>query len=76
MKKLMNTKLFSLLAKNSQEVSNDEIKNAYEHFAEQVNIVNQCDNNYVTIFQILSVTRIELVFLSKQLQCEQGKKCV
>lgn len=76
MNELLKTKLFSLLAKDSQqEVSNDEMKNAYGNFAEQVKIVNQPENNYLIIFRILSITRIELLFLSTQIQYEQGKKC-
>lgn len=75
MNELLKMKLFSLLAKDSQEVSNDEMKNAYGNFTEQVKIVNQPENNYLIVFRILSITRIELVFLSKQTQYEQGGKC-
>lgn len=74
MNELVNTRFCSTLAKPSQEVTNEEMKNAYEHFVEKVKAVSNFEDN-ITVMRTLSITRIELVFLLKQNQCEQGKKC-
>lgn len=76
MNELLKTKLFSLLAKNSQEVSNDEMKNAYENFAELVKTtVSQSEMDYQQSFRMLNVSRIELAFLKSLYRYEQGEKC-
>lgn len=71
----LQTDLFSLLAKNSQEVSNDEMKNAYETLVENVKILNQSETDFKTIYRILNITRIEFKTLQTQILCEQGEKC-
>ena len=76
MNDLLRTELFSLLAKNSQEVSNDEIMNAYESFVERIKILNQSENNYTVIIRTLNLTRIELLALQAENLYEQGKKCI
>lgn len=75
MENLVKSELFSLLAKSSQEVSNDEMKNAYEAFVEKVKILNQSENNYAVIIRTLNLTRIELIALQIGDLYEQGKKC-
>lgn len=74
MNEILKTKLFSLLADTSQ-VTNYEMQQAYEPFVKEVETLNQPETDYPTIFRILNITRIELVFLLKQFQCEQGGKC-
>ena len=71
----LQIELFSLLAKNLQEVSNDEMKNAYESFVREVEIFNQSETDYLTILRTLSFTRIEFKTLQTQILCEQGEKC-
>lgn len=75
MNDLFKSELFSLLTKSSQEVSNDEMKNAYEAFVERVKILNQSENNYTVIIRTLNLTRIELTALQTGDLYEQGKKC-
>lgn len=74
MNELVNMRFFSLVTEGSQEITNEEMKNAYEHFVEKVKAVSGFEDN-ITVMRTLSITRIELVFLLKQNQYEQGKKC-
>ena len=75
MNDLLKSELFKRLSDSSQEVSNDEMKNAYESFVREVEIFNQFETDYLTIFRTLSFTRIEFKTLQTQILCEQGKKC-
>ena len=75
MNDLLKSELFKRLSDSSQEVSNDEMKNAYESFVREVEILNQSETDYLTIFRTLSFTRIEFKTLQTQILCEQGKKC-
>lgn len=67
---ILNTKLLSALTEPSQ-VANEEMQNAYEDFVEQVTTISRAETDYIEIFRLLNLTRIELVFN----QYGQGKKC-
>lgn len=71
MNELTKTVLFSLLSEPSQ-VTNEEMRDAYGCFMEQIRTVSQSEQNYSEIFRILSVTRAELVFLETLNRYEQG----
>lgn len=75
MNDLLKSELFKRLSDSSQEVSNDEMENAYEDFVEKVKILNQSENNYTVIIRTLNLTRIELTALQTVFLYEQGKKC-
>ena len=53
---LLETKFFSLLADTSQEVTNEEMQNAYGKFIEQIRMVSN-GNDYSTTYRILVATR-------------------
>lgn len=74
MKELLKSRLFSLLSETSS-VTNEEIKNAYGCFMEQVENVSQSELNHSEIFRILNTTRIEFAFLKSLYRYEQGEKC-
>ena len=74
MNELSKERLISLLSEPTQ-VTNEEIKNAYECFMEQLRTVNQSDRNCSGVFQMLNVTRIELESLQSLYRYEQGEKC-
>ncbi|OJU53411.1 MAG: hypothetical protein BGN96_17335 [Bacteroidales bacterium 45-6] len=74
MNDLLQTGLFSLLAESSV-ATNHEMHLAYETLVKQVETLNQPETDFQIIFRILNITRIELVFLLKQFQSEQGGKC-
>lgn len=74
MNDLLKTSLFSLLSETSP-VTTNEMKNTYENFVNEVKNLNQSDRDYIIVYRILSLTRIELASLSKQFRYEQGKKC-
>lgn len=71
----LESKLFSLFPETSQEVTSQEIQNAYEEFIAYVDTISQVGNDLTSIIRKLTITRIELVSLLKQNQYEQGKKC-
>jgi hypothetical protein len=73
--KMLYSRLFGLLSEPSQEVTNEQIQNAYGHFVEQVEAVSQSENNYAEIYRMLNNTRIELVFLQTLYRYGQGEKC-
>lgn len=75
MEDLVKSELFSLLANGSQQVSNNEMKNAYEYFVREVETLNQSEADFKTVFRALNITRIEFKTLQTQFLCEQGKKC-
>ena len=74
MNDLLNTSFFGLLAQNSQEVSTQEMKSAYENFLKNVEVISDSDNN-TSIFRTLNITRIELASLELHFRYEQGEKC-
>lgn len=55
---LSKMRMFRLLSEPSQ-VTNEEMKNAYEDFVEQVSTLSQSEIDYSKVFRILSFTRIE-----------------
>jgi TnpA family transposase len=73
MSDLLQTRLFRLLSESSQ-ITNEEIKNAYDCFMEKVKTICLSENNHSEIFRTLNITRIELVFLQSLCRYEQGKK--
>lgn len=73
MNDLVKTELFGLLIENSQEITNEQMQRAYGKFIEHLNAFSQ-DNDLTSIIRKLNFTRAELVFLSTQIQHEQGKK--
>lgn len=75
MENLVKSEFWNLWTKNSQEVSNDEMENAYENFVKQVKALNQPETDYQTAFRTLNLTRIEFQSLQAQILYEQGKKC-
>lgn len=74
MNNLLNTEFWDSLTDNTQEVPALEMKNAYGHFVKHVKAISSSNNN-TNVFRMLNITRAELVFLSTQIQHEQGKKC-
>jgi hypothetical protein len=73
MNDLLKTRLFGLLFEPSQEVTNEEMSNAYGKFMEKVKAVGSSDN--ATAMRTLNVTRIELAALEPFHRYEQGEKC-
>lgn len=71
---LLETKFFSLLADTSQEVTNEEMQNAYGKFIEQIRMVSN-GNDYSTTYRILVATRIEIASLETVPLYGQGEKC-
>lgn len=71
---LLETKFFSLLADTSQEVTNEEMQNAYGKFIEQIRMVSN-GNDYSTAYRILVATRIEIASLETAPLYGQGEKC-
>jgi len=59
MDELLKAKFFGPLSDTSQEVSNEEIQNAYGEFIEQIRTVSN-GNDYSTTYRILVATRIEI----------------
>lgn len=75
MNDLLTTKLFGLMNEESRKITTEQMRQVYETLVKEVKTLNQPETDYPTIFRALNFTRIELVFLLKQFQCEQGKKC-
>lgn len=75
MNDLLQTGLFSLLANDSQTVSNNTMKRAYDKLVEQIKTLNHSETDFKTIFRKLNITRIEFKTLQAQILCEQGEKC-
>lgn len=75
MDELLQGRLFSLLAEPSQEVTNEEIENAYGCFMEHIRLVSQPENNHSETFRTLNISRIELAHLQTIFRYEQGEKC-
>lgn len=74
MNELLKTEFFVLMNKNSQEITNEKMQNAYECFMEQLKILCQSEQNYSDTFRMLNTTRIELAFLKSLCRYEQGGK--
>ncbi len=76
MNELLKTGLFSLLSESSQEVTNEEMKNAYGCFMKQLRkTVSQSESDHSETFRMLNITRVELVFMESLYRYEQGEKC-
>lgn len=74
MNDLLQTRIFRLLSEPSQEVTNEEMQNAYGEFLEHIeNVSNGTD--YSVIYRTLATTRIEIASLETSPLYGQGKKC-
>lgn len=71
---LSQVKLFRLLSETSQKITNQKMHNAYGKFIAHIDTISS-GNDFISIIRKLNITRIELVFLLKQNQYEQEKKC-
>jgi len=74
MNNLMKTEFFSLVTESSQEVTNDEMQNAYVQFTAHMEAVNS-SKDHATVFRTLNISRIEVVHLQTVFRHEQGEKC-
>ena len=74
MNELLKTRLFTLLSELSQEVTNEEMQNAYGEFVEQIRTVSN-ENDYSATYRILVATRIEIASLETIPLYGQGGKC-
>ena len=74
MNDLLQSKMFGLLSETSQEVTNEEMQNAYGEFVEQIRTVSN-ENDYPTTYRILVATRIEIASLEKTPLYGMGGKC-
>lgn len=72
---LMKTEFFDLMNEGSQEITNEQMHNAYGKFIAHIDTISQVGNDLANIIRKLNITRIELVFLASQFRYEQGKKC-
>ena len=73
MNDLLQTRIFRLLSETSQEVTNQEMQNAYGEFVEQIRIVGDGDD-YSTTYRIFVATRIEIASLETAPLYGQGGK--
>ena len=73
MNDLLQTRIFGLLNETSQEISNEEMQNAYGKFIEQIRMVSN-GNDYSTTYRILVATRIEIASLETAPLYGQGEK--
>ena len=74
MNDLLQMSIFGLLSETSQEVSNEEMQNAYGEFVEQIRIVGD-GSDYSTVYRIIVATRIEIASLETVPLYGQGEKC-
>lgn len=74
MNDLLQMRFFGLLPETSQEVTNEEMQNAYGEFVEQIRTVSN-GNDYSTTYRILTATRIEIASLKTTPLYRQGGKC-
>lgn len=74
MNELLSMRFLRLLSEPSQEVTNEEMRNAYGEFVEQIRVVSD-RSDYSTIYRILVATRIEIASLRTTPLYGQGKKC-
>ncbi|KAA5081525.1 hypothetical protein F3P51_17615 [Bacteroides fragilis] len=71
---LLKARIFRLLSENSQEVTNEEMQEAYGKFIEQIRTVSNGNDNSTT-YRILVATRIEIASLRITPLYGQGEKC-
>ena len=74
MNDLLKARVLGLLSETSQEVTNEEMQNAYDKFVEQIRTVSN-ENDYSTTYRILIATRIEIASLETTPLYGQGGKC-
>lgn len=74
MNDLLQTRMFKLLFEPTQEVTNEEMQNAYGEFIEQISSVSN-GNDYSATYRILTATRIEIASLETASLYGQGEKC-
>lgn len=74
MNELLQTRIFGILSGTSQEVSNEEIQEAYTEFLEHIKNVSD-GTDYSVIHRTLNATRIEIASLETTPLYEQGEKC-
>ena len=74
MNDLLQMRIFGLLSETSQEVTNEEMQNAYDEFVEQIRTVSN-ENDYSTTYRILTATRIEIASLETRPLYGMGGKC-
>ena len=75
MNEFLGMRFLRLLSETSQEVTNEEMQNAYEEFLECIeNVSNGTD--YSVIYRTLTATRIEIASLRTTPLYGQGEKCV
>ena len=73
MNDLLKMRFFTLLADTSTEVINVEMKDAYEEFVKQIVTISNSED-YVYIFRMLNLTRIEIAPLKELYLYGQGGK--
>ena len=71
---LLQMRIFRLLSKASQEVTDEEMQDSYGEFVEQIKTVSN-KNDYSTTYRILVATRIEIASLETIPLYGQGEKC-
>lgn len=74
MNDLMKMRIFRLLSETSQEVTNEEMQDAYGEFVEQIRTVSN-GNDYSITYRILVATCIEIASLETAPLYGQGGKC-
>ena len=74
MNELLSMRFLRLLSEPSQEVTDEEMRNAYGEFVEQIRVVSD-RSDYSTIYRILVATRIEIASLRTTPLYGQGEKC-
>lgn len=74
MNELLQTRIFGILSEASQEVSNEEIQEAYAEFLEHIKNVSD-GTDYSVIHRTLNATRIEIASLEATPPYGQGEKC-
>ena len=71
---LLNMRMFGPFSETSQEVTNNEMQEAYGEFVEQIRTISN-GNDYSTTYRILAATRIEIALLETIPLYGQGEKC-
>ena len=71
---LLQMRIFGLLSKASQEVTDEEMQDSYGEFVEQIKTVSN-KNDFSTTYRILVATRIEIASLETAPLYGQGGKC-
>ena len=74
MNDLLQMRIFGLLSKASQEVTDEEMQDAYGEFVKHIVAISNSED-YSYIFRMLNLTRIEIVPLKELYQYGQGEKC-